>query len=269
MNLLIVSSVKERQLLTFKERVHHAGWATETISLVDFLTSPPALDRFDDIAIAGGDGTVNAVASRVSERPLLCVPVGTGNDFARALAITSPGDAARALRCGRREKVDLLYANGEAVVNGVGVGLDGLVAKAHAAGRSYAVGAILSAWKMPRFRARIEIDGVAETVNFLSLAIANGPWSGGGFKTAPAAVIDDGLLDIVLIRPISRGVFLRSMIAARKGEHVKRDDVSARRGRQVIIESEEFLLWHIDGEVRRSARIEIVVAPKARLFYRL
>lgn len=269
MNLLVVHSrhVAPRSLRDFDRRVRHGGWVPTPVALQDLKTV--AIGDYDDVAIAGGDGTVNACLLTTGTAPVLVVPCGTGNDLARALGIDNSGDSARALRCGTRKKLDFGYASGEPFINGVGVGLDGVIAKRHSSGLPYAVAAIGAVARLPTFHARITVNGVSFETDFLSLAIANGPWSGGGFRTAPSAVLDDALLDLVITKPVTRKHFLGSMMKVRRGEHVSDEHVLSMRGNRITVESDQKLPWHLDGEYRSSSTIEITLVPKARFFYTL
>lgn len=277
MHILIVASDAKRAaregVKEFRRRVAHAGWVEETTTLADFLRHPPDPRNYDDFAVAGGDGTVNACLAASGRLPIVVVPAGTGNDLARSLDIWSEGDAGRALRSGHRVKIDLGVARSERgeerFANGVGIGLDGRVAAHHGRGLPYAVAAFSAIARLPTFRARITIDGKSEDAEFLSLLVANGAWFGGGFKLAPRARLDDGLLDLVLIRPVTRKKFIQSFKKAQTGAHVNDEAVVMRQGMLIIIESDQELPWHLDGEVRSSRRIEISVRPKEKAFYSL
>lgn len=270
MNLLVVTSrgASRRKLQEFDRRTDHGGWVSTQIPLSEFAAVD--LNNFDDLAIAGGDGTINACLRRANELPILVVPAGTGNDFARSLRIETVGDSARALRAGQRRKIDLGGANGEPFINGIGIGLDGVVAKKHERGIGYAAATLGSVMRLPRFGAKISIDNEpAREIEFLSIAIANGEWSGGGFRTAPGSAIDDGLLNLVMISPVSRMTFLRALAKAKKGRHIDNENVTTRKCRSILLESETPMPWHLDGECRMSQRIEVTINPRAKQFYRL
>ena len=242
------------------------------------------------IVVAGGDGSLHAVVKALHRRNDLAgavlglLPMGTGNDFARAMEIPLDLDeAARVLVDGEVRPVDLLVdERGGIVVNNVHVG-----AGAQASRRSsrwkerlgsigygrlnlgrlgYPIGALLAAVKPPMVRLRVEVDGevvvdVDEPV--LMVAIGNGPTVGGGAEVAPEANPEDGKADVMISRSI--GPFARFGYAASfaRGRHHHREDVIYLRGAQVTISGEEFYCA-ADGEVsgperHRSWRLE----PKA------
>jgi diacylglycerol kinase (ATP) len=256
----------------FLRRVRHGGWHIDEIGFTDFLASPPHPGGFDDLAVFGGDGTVNACLSRTGNLPIVVAPAGSGNDLARALGVNSISDASRLLRCGHRERIDIGRvrhdSEEELFANGIGLGLDGRVSALHGRGLSYTAAAAASMARPLRFQAILTLDEQKPfAAEFLSLVVANGPYSGGGYLTAPAAKLDDGWMDLTMIEPVSRWKFLKSLPAAKRGDHVADPSVRTMRARQVVIESETPIPWHLDGEPRASLKLEISLDRRARLFY--
>lgn len=263
---------KETDLPEFLRRVRHGGWRADTVAFDELIAHPPVPGEFDDLAVFGGDGTINACLSRTGNLPIVVAPAGSGNDLARGLGVRSISDAARLLRCGHREKIDLgsiLHdGEGELFANGIGIGLDGRVARLHATGLSYTAAAAATLVKPLTFRATLSLDNAAPIEReFLSLVVANGPFSGGGYRTAPKALLDDGIFDLTLIRPVPFWKFLKQLPAARRGDHVRDADVETFRAKRVRIVSENPMPWHLDGEARSSHELEITLQRHARTFY--
>lgn len=276
MKILIIVGLSRRTFRAgvdeFTRRITHAGWRSTTMSLKEFLAQRVDPSEYDEVAVAGGDGTLNACLEKTGAAPIVLVPVGTGNDFARCLSIRSNTDSSRLLRCGYRQKIDLGRARADGAeklfANGIGLGLDGQVAQKHGMGISYRVSALAALYRLPRFECTLAVDGgTPEKVEFLSMVVANGCYFGGGFKMAPKASIVDGKLDIVGIAPVGRVKYLRSLGKVHAGDHLGDPVVRFQQCRHVVVESESPLPWHIDGEPRSSRRIEIDVLPKARYFY--
>jgi diacylglycerol kinase family enzyme len=276
MRILVVRGRARRAMkkpyAEFLRRVRHGGWHVDEIAFADFLASPPAPAGFDDLAVFGGDGTVNACLTRTGALPIVVAPAGSGNDLARALGVDSISDASRLLRCGHRDRIDIGRArhdSGEELfANGIGIGLDGVVSALHRHGLSYTTAAAAAMARPLRFRATVTLDDRTPfDAEFLSLAIANGPFSGGGYLTSPAAKLDDGWIDLTMIEPVSRWKFLKSLPAAKRGDHVTDSSVRTMRARRVIIESETPFPWHLDGEPRASRKLEISLDRRARQFY--
>ena len=115
--------------------------------------------------------------------------------------------------------------------------------------------------------ARIEHDGGTLERRITLVAAANGNTYGGAFRIAPAADITDGLLELVVADAMSRGAILRFVPQVMRGTHVGRDGVTVLRTRRVVVETDEPLALHADGEIIGDAvrRIEIEVLTGALL----
>lgn len=272
---MVLGNIPRRRFARLKwfiERARCDGWRTTQVRLDDIRDRTASLSDVDAIAVAGGDGTVNACLAFAERLPLLLLPLGTGNDLARSLNIRDIVDSAQLLHGRQMRDIDIGRVRHDGIdelfVIGVGIGMDGLVSRAHARGIPYAVSALNAVFHMPRFEARIvRDDHPAMQQEFISLTVANGVFFGGGFKLAPRALLDDGLLDAVTIRPVRRLRYLRRLWDARSGRHVLDPAVTYDLCRKITIESDEPLPWHLDGEPRQSRRLEIDIIPRARTFY--
>ena len=242
------------------------------------------------IVVAGGDGSLHAVVAALHRRHDLSkaviglLPLGTGNDFARAMEIPLDAEeAARVLVDGEIRPVDLIVDElGGVVVNNVHVGAGAQASRRGQRwkdrlgkigygrlnlGRAgYPIGALLSAFRPPFLRLRVEVDGEV-VVDFdhpvLMVAIGNGPTVGGGAALAPEADPEDGKLDVMISRSI--GPWARFAYAAHlaRSRHHERDDVIYVRGERVSISGEEFYCA-ADGEVYGPERNRTWhVEPKA------
>jgi YegS/Rv2252/BmrU family lipid kinase len=243
--------------------------------------SPDELDAVLDrrmgrrLVVAGGDGSVHAVVAALHRRGELAatgraaappaagalgiLPLGTGNDLARALGL--PLDAAAAARVvleGRDRPLDLLVDDeGGIVVNAVHLGVGAEAArsaerlKERLGKAAYAVGSLVAGAGSPGWRLRVEVDGrpVAQgDVPLLMVALGNGTSVGGGAELTPDASPDDGLVDVVVSAATGALARVGYALAMRDGDHVDRDDVLVTRGRVVSVSGEEFCA-NADGEV--------------------
>jgi YegS/Rv2252/BmrU family lipid kinase len=234
------------------------------------------------IVVAGGDGSLHAVVAalyrrhELAERTLGLIPLGTGNDFARALEIPlDPAEAAAALLTGKPRKLDLIVDElGGVVVNSVHAGASAQASRRGARWKErlgpfgfgilgYPIGAALASIKPPFVRLRVEADGeVVSDVDkhILMVAVGNGTSVGGGTELTPDADPADGKLDVMVslaTGPLDRFGYAWHL---RRGEHPQRDDVIALRARQVTVSGEDFYLA-ADGEIsgperRRSWHLE-------------
>jgi diacylglycerol kinase (ATP) len=234
------------------------------------------------IVVAGGDGSLHAVVNalhrrhELSERTLGLIPLGTGNDFARALDIPlDAAEAAAALLAGKPRRMDLIVDElGGVVVNSVHAGASAQASRRGARWKErlgpygfgilgYPIGALLSSVKPPFVRLRVEADGEVVSdmdKHVLMVAIGNGTSVGGGTELTPDADPTDGRLDVMVslaTGPVERFAYAWHL---RNGDHLERDDVISLRAKQVTISGEDFYLA-ADGEItgperRRSWHLE-------------
>ena len=222
------------------------------------------------IVVAGGDGSLHAVVAALHRRDdlagrtLALLPLGTGNDFARALDLPlEPEGAAAAIVSGRPRPMDILVdENGGVVVNSVHVGASAQASRTGARWKErlgpfglgiigYPIGAAMAAVNPPFVRLRVEVDGelVADVdKQILMVAVGNGTSVGGGAELTPDADPSDGKADVVILfatAPWARFGFAWHL---RRAEHEQRDDVVALRAKKVKVSGEEFWV-SADGEL--------------------
>jgi diacylglycerol kinase (ATP) len=173
--------------------------------------------RGDDLCLAaGGDGTVNEVASGIlgSATALAVLPVGSGNGLARTLGMAL--DAERALvqiEKGVRMRMDVGRVNGRPFLNVAGMGFDAVVAAAfhswgHDGGRRgilpYFYLGLREFMRYDATQRRMELGGQAVDLPVFLAAFANGCQYGGGAAIAPGARLDDGQIEVVVISTRNR-----------------------------------------------------------------
>jgi diacylglycerol kinase (ATP) len=224
------------------------------------------LRGFDALIAAGGDGTLFEVLNGLYARPpaerppLGIVPVGTGNAFARELGLL-PGQWRQAVAIigrGRSRAIDVGRVRGDGqsfhFLNIVGAGLpvDAMRTAEHLrlAGRAaYSLAALWRALRRRTYPLQIEIDGDRISEESLFVEISNTRYTGTSFLMAPDAVMDDGLLDVTLVRTLSRPRLLRLFPTVYSGRHVRYPEVITRRAREIRILSPHRLPLAADGEI--------------------
>jgi YegS/Rv2252/BmrU family lipid kinase len=223
--------------------------------------SEAAVARGASLVVAwGGDGTVNEVGAALAftGTALGIVPGGSGNGLARELGVPrDPGAALRAAVRGGERVIDAGEVGGRLFFVVAGIGLDAWVAArvAAAGGRRrglhpYVTAAARALWTYRPAPCALDVDGDALRTAPLLVACANARQWGHGVRVAPAARLDDGALDLVVVEdrpPLARlwaaGRALAGRLDAQRG-------VLARRFRRltVSVEAPGPLAFHADGE---------------------
>lgn len=227
-------------------------------------------DGYDAVVAAGGDGTVNEVATGLigSEVALGIIPSGSGNGFARQLSYSSdPLKAMEQIASAGTKKIDTLLINGKPGINVSGFGFDGHVAWLfnHSGRRglsTYTKIAIRELFRFPTIRFHLEMDGKPMDCEAHMLVVANSREFGNAAIIAPKADIADGLVDIVLVkRPPLRllpGIFLQLF----RGTLSNNRFVQFHTCSLLLGEANRPVYYHIDGEAMEPTRqIRIEVKP--------
>lgn len=236
-------------------------------------------EGFDRIAVAGGDGTVHAAVNGLltakRRATLGIIPLGTGNDLCRTLAIPfDPLAALALLTTGRVRSIDAIRVEGDRtgyLVNAATGGFSGQVAsqvsseqKAAWGPLAYLRGAVEPLTNLPRFHLTIRFDGgPVEQFDALNVVIANGRTAAGGINVAPGANPEDGLFDVVIV-PFAE-TFDLTLVAARllHGDYLGDENVLHRLARRVEISSVPPMTFSFDGELCEGSRFTFEIVPKA------
>jgi len=253
-----------------KDVLGRGGFDTQ----VRITTGPPDAQRFAQealeaghalVAAWGGDGTVNGVGAALagSPVPMAIIPGGSGNGLARDLGV--PLDAAGAFEVaarGTNRAIDAGELNGSLFFNVAGIGLDASIARRMAApgARRGLPGYVLATLsEVPAYRAcdyAVELTGPSGA-RFASpalfIAIANSSQYGNGAQIAPGALLDDGLMEIVVVKPQSL-LSMASRIPAFFNGTLKADDkVLMHTTASAVITGGGEMAFHVDGEPRIGA----------------
>jgi YegS/Rv2252/BmrU family lipid kinase len=235
-----------------------------------------ALDDFDVIVAVGGDGTVNDIVPGMlfSPRPLGIIPSGSGNDFVKSIGIpNSIEKAIDVLLTGDARVIDAGKINDTWFANGVGIGFDAAVNQAsYEIGHSrrglwlYVCALVRTLGRFDPVPVRITMNGMTVEQDIFLLTIGNGTTCGGGFKLTPHARVDDQLLDVTSVAPLSIPALLWHLPKVFLGT-IDRATRYARltRTAKLTVESQRPLPVHVDGELFTADgnTLAIEVVPRA------
>ena len=238
------------------------------------------LDRADDVAtaaperviVAGGDGSIGraAEAAANARAPLGVVPVGTANDFARALGLPDdPAEATELAATGKRRKcLDLGRVGRRPFVNAASTGLSPVAArKADGLKRflgplSYTVGALRAGLFAQPVEARVAVDGrtAFEGRAWQLIVGLTGAFGGGAEVDSDPA---DGRLDLVAIEARSRARLVLHGYGLRSGTVEEQEGVITAAGARIEVDTDSDAGFNIDGELVDERRLDFTSEPRA------
>jgi YegS/Rv2252/BmrU family lipid kinase len=261
---------------------------------------PASSDEADIVLLLGGDGTVHRHLGPLVRvgLPVLVVPAGSGNDFARAMGLRGVRDALSAWKkfcigSANVRAIDLgLISAGESTGEApapheqahryfccvAGVGLDGEVAaRANGLPRwlrghgGYLLSLVPTMLKFAPLRIKILTAGEDSERGWVTrsdqptilAAFANTPVYGGGMKIAPQAKMDDGLLDVCVVGGVGRLKLLSVFPTVYVGRHLKIREVSYFQTARIRVETERPLDVYADGEYVCRTPVEVGVQRAA------
>ena len=263
---------------TFAARMANAGLSVDVVSTpapgeAARLASHAVEDGYERVIAVGGDGTANEVANGLvgTDVALGLFPIGSGNDFSRALGYPRKRAQLGAfLASARTRRIDVGDVNGRVFLNAAGVGIDGYVAeRVLAAARvvgptlGYFVGALHGIATFRPRQMRVVIDGEAREGPHMMVAACNGMYFGSGMHVAPNAKLDDGVFEVIVGGDLAKWDSLVALGKIYRGTHVNGRTILAIRASSVDVELPEPLTAQIDGEIERMAGMHLRLRPRA------
>ena len=233
-----------------------------------------AQGKIDCIVAGGGDGTINEVfaATYAAGLPGQCslgiLPLGTANDFAHSAGVPVK-DMTAALRLAASAPprwIDVGLVNGRVFVNLLSGGFGSRVTvetdprlKQRLGGLAYAITGISHFAELSENRGIFRAEDFSWEGPFLAIAIGNGRQAGGGISLCPDALIDDGLLDLMVLPTVDRAARLEAFSdLLREGAQSIRAKLVTKRSSWIEYESDQDLNINLDGEpvVVKQFRVE-------------
>ena len=218
----------------------------------------------ETVAVLSGDGAIGAVADALRDVPgaiLGVLPGGRGNDLARVLGVARLDLACATIAHGVSRAMDLGEVVGtdgaHAFVGIASVGFDSDAnrianeAPPWLGNLVYAYGALraLLSWRPARFELELDPPGERHGFTAYTIGAANSKSYGGGMRAAPSAMLDDGLLEVVVLERVGKLAFLTKILPrVFSGEHVREPCVHVFRAREVAIEADRAFVMFADGD---------------------
>ena len=244
------------------------------------LVAQTDLRRFDAVVAVGGDGTVFEVLNGIFSHPddkrpsLGVVPMGTGNAFAREFDLFPENwkEAVERMCRGRARPVDVgeiscregrfyflnIAGMGFATAAGLKARKLKFVGKA-----AYTLGTLWETIGLKSYPLQVKLDGREVEQENVLVEVSNSSYTGSSFLIAPQALVDDGYLDVTLLRQLSRTRLLKLFPTIYSGRHIEFDEVETHKAKDIEIQGPPGMLLTVDGEFRGSTPARIRCLPMA------
>ena len=231
----------------------------------------------------GGDGTANEVLHGIvgfDNASMTCFPCGSGNDYVKYYGGADRFLDIDALLAGEEKLVDIMRVNDRYSINVTNFGFDTVVAqtmhnvrhkKVIGGKNAYTTGIVKALFTAMKNDCTVYVDG--EKLNdgkMLLCTVSNGRYVGGAYCCAPLSTNDDGLLEICLVKPLSRVTLIKLISVYKEGKHLEderfKDLIVYRRGKSVRVVAGEGFGYTLDGEVVECTDFTIDICPAAVRF---
>jgi diacylglycerol kinase (ATP) len=240
------------------------------------LARQAVTEGVEALVVIGGDGMVhlgvNAVAG--TRTTLGVIPTGTGNDVARYFDLPrkDPLAAADRVVAGATRTSDLARSGSKYYTTVLCAGFDAIVNE-RANGMTwprgqmrYNLATVAELRTFTPLQYTLDLDGATRRVEAMMVSVGNGPSFGGGLRITEGASLDDGLLDVVVIKPMSRFELVRTYPKLFKGTHVTHPQYERHRVRQVTVASPG-ITTYADGERFGALPLTVECVPGALTIY--
>ncbi|PWN03918.1 diacylglycerol kinase [Nocardioides silvaticus] len=257
--------------------LHGAGWRVRSLAGRDAeeasdLARKAVADGVEALVVCGGDGLVHLAVQALagSDVPLGVLPAGTGNDVARYFDIPrkDPAAAAARLLAWQPRTIDLARSGDRWFVTVLAAGFDAVVNER--ANRMtwprgqmrYNLATIAELRTFEPLRYELDLDGEQRQLEAMLVAVGNGPSFGGGLRIAEGASLDDGLLDVIVIGPMTKPALVRTYPKLFNGTHTDHPRFSRHRVRRVTVACPG-IVGYADGERYGALPLTVEAVPQA------
>ncbi|TYQ18409.1 UNVERIFIED_CONTAM: YegS/Rv2252/BmrU family lipid kinase [Acetivibrio alkalicellulosi] len=228
----------------------------------------------------GGDGTINSLINYVLSKenkesiPIGIIPTGTGNDLSRTIYDESSWHYKKNLPLllnGNEKKIDVGMVNERFFLNISSIGFDANAGSEASkfkklwffpSALSYYGGVFTALVKKRPLHFEILIDDKSYSSTYLFIVVANAKKYGGGITPAPDALIDDGLLDVCMVKDVSKLRVLKLLPVYKKGNHIGLDIITMKKCKRISIESLDDVALNVDGDIYITRKANFKIIPK-------
>ena len=231
-----------------------------------------------DIVAMGGDGTVNEVLNGLADPGTVClgvIPCGSGNDFAAAVGIPrTPEGALEVLLSAKARPTDYLECSGVRGLNVIGAGIDVEILKRSSRAKwlkgslNYFVSLLSALMHFQFYRLRAEWNGKESDHSTMVLCACNGRRIGGGIGICPDAVVDDGLLDVVMVENVTKAMIPGALVKLMQGKILRQRYTLHERTERIRASFEERTSVQVDGELYDDLPFDVRVVSNRLQVYR-
>ena len=253
-----------------KKFVNYDLYFTEKSGHAKILAKQAVCDNINLLVVIGGDGTINECLEPLvnTKTILFMIPCGSGNGFAKHLAINSNiKKALISIKDSSTKLVDIGYVNNKPFINVAGIGFDAHISKLFSKSiKRGLLSYILVILKEIFYNAneyQIEFKNIKKKVNAYMISFANSSQFGNNAKISPLAKINDGLIDFVIVKKFPKWKLLFFAYKLLNGTIHNSNFVEIIRCNKIKINSNNYLV-HLDGEPHKfNKQIEITILKKS------
>ena len=227
------------------------------------------MSRFKDteyiITAIGGDGSINRLLNALvgTKNILAFIPAGTGNDFVRACM----NDMENGIH-----NIDLIRVNDRYCINVVCFGIDADIAnddifihnRLIPRSMRFNAGVLYHFLNHKRGRRlKVKYDGRTETRSFTTIIVANSQYYGCGYNVSPESRLDDGMMEVFLVRNLSRLKIAKLILSMKNAGHLNNPSVKFLKTKKIRITAADDFKANIDGEPLPGRHFELEMVPRA------
>jgi diacylglycerol kinase (ATP) len=258
-------------------RLREAGYAVRNLVGRDAdealeLARTCVADGIETLVVVGGDGMVHLAVQALAgtDTRLGLVPAGTGNDVARYfdLPLKDVAAATDVVIGARERRIDLARVGSTYYVTVLAAGFDAIVNERAnqmtwpKGQMRYNLATLAELRTFKPIPYVLELDGEQHRFEAMMVAVGNGPSFGGGLRITEGAALDDGLLDVVVIMPMSKLELVKTYPKLFKGTHVEHPQYRHHAARKVTVAAPGITAY-ADGERIAPLPLTVEVAPLA------